>query len=296
MFRTQSVAMRLLRSLGMESLAWSLRRLHCPVDKRSLVLEVGSGGNPYFRSNVLLDAYQETRERHWATLVADRPTVLGFVENLPFKDKIFDYVIAAHVFEHSADPEKFISEIQRVGKAGYIEVPHAFMERVNPYMDHRLEIYTKDDELVIRKKSAWRQDSELVELYEQQAKNVISRISIPKNPFSFHVRYYWTDKIKYTILNPEVDARWAAPAVLNESSRLNQRNCGFRDTVLHAVRLLMSQNRRNRLIHLIELLRCPKCKTSEPLIQTSESEIICGACQGVFSVTSGVPNLVTSDD
>ena len=44
-------------------------------------------------------------------------------EKLPFKDKEFDYVICAHVIEHVNDPISFKSEIQRVGKAGYIELP-----------------------------------------------------------------------------------------------------------------------------------------------------------------------------
>ena len=94
--------MRLFRALGMERVAWALRRLHCPVGSDALVLEVGSGGNPYARANVLLDAYEETRQRHWAPLTTDRPTVLGFVEALPFRDGSFDFVIASHVLEHSA--------------------------------------------------------------------------------------------------------------------------------------------------------------------------------------------------
>jgi|TARA_B100001057_G_C22643317_1_gene869111 hypothetical protein len=44
-------------------------------------------------------------------------------EKLPFKDKEFDYVICAHVIEHVNDPISFKTEIQRVGKAGYIELP-----------------------------------------------------------------------------------------------------------------------------------------------------------------------------
>ncbi|MCR4308141.1 MAG: class I SAM-dependent methyltransferase [Candidatus Berkelbacteria bacterium] len=84
---------------------WSLRRLNLDIPSNALVLKVGSGGNPYPRANVLLDAYEETRERHWDALIHDRPTVLSFGENLPFKDKAFDYVIAAHVLEHTPYPE-----------------------------------------------------------------------------------------------------------------------------------------------------------------------------------------------
>ena len=42
-----------------------------------------------------MDAYEDTRERHWAPLVTDRPSVLGMGETLPFKDKSFDFVIAS---------------------------------------------------------------------------------------------------------------------------------------------------------------------------------------------------------
>ena len=44
-------------------------------------------------------------------------------EKLPFKDKEFDYVICAHVIEHVPYPMKFKSEIERIGKCGYIELP-----------------------------------------------------------------------------------------------------------------------------------------------------------------------------
>jgi hypothetical protein len=87
MIKIESRAMRLFRKLGFNSIAWSLRRLHCPVKKTDLVLEVGSGGNPYFCANVLCDAYFETQERFFARLVCDRPTVIASAENLPFKDK-----------------------------------------------------------------------------------------------------------------------------------------------------------------------------------------------------------------
>ena len=126
----ESMPMRLSKRLGLTRVAWALRRLHCPVAAEALVLEVGSGGNPYARANVLLDAYEVTGQRHWVPLVSDRPTILGFVESLPFKDKAFDFVIASHVLEHSSEPERFLAELQRVAKAGYIEVPDAFMERI----------------------------------------------------------------------------------------------------------------------------------------------------------------------
>ena len=44
-------------------------------------------------------------------------------KKLPFNDKEFDFVIASHVAEHVEDVSFFLSEIARIGKKGYIEVP-----------------------------------------------------------------------------------------------------------------------------------------------------------------------------
>jgi len=257
-FEAESAPMRLLRRFGRDRLAWSLRRLHCPVPPGALVLEVGSGGNPYARANVLLDAYEVTRERHWVPLVSDRPTVLGFVENLPFRDQAFDFVIASHVLEHSTDPARFLGELQRVARAGYIEVPDAFMERVNPYRDHRLEITVRSGRLLIRRKPGWRSDPALVELYEPRAKRWIAGETIPNHPFDFHVRHYWRGRIDFEVLDPEVafDAgqESSAPAAQNEAA-----TGGLRERVLGALRALLSQRARNRALDVLPLLRCPAC-------------------------------------
>jgi SAM-dependent methyltransferase len=280
-FSTESSSMTFLRRIGYEPLAWALRRFHTPVDPQALVLEVGAGGNPYPRANVLLDAYETTRERHWVPLATDRPTVLGFVENLPFKDHAFDFVIAAHVLEHSADPERFLTELQRVAKAGYIEVPDAFMERINPYMDHRLEITCRNKKLVIRKKISWKHDPEVIELYEDRVKPVLTGYLIPSHPFEFHVRYYWKNRISYEVVNPDVDAGWPAPVVdraappMTASGRVRQMTRDF-------LRGLLSQRSRNASIDLLPLLRCTSCHATD--LSREPHAIHCVSCGTSFPV------------
>lgn len=281
----QSKIMQFFDRLGCRSIAWALRRFHTPVSTEALVLEVGSGGNPYPRSNVLLDAYESTRERHWAPLTADRPTVLGFVENLPFKDKSFDYVIASHVLEHSADPDKFISELQRVAKAGYIEVPDAFLERINPYKDHRLEISLRNKVLQITKKKNWIHEPEVVELYENRVKNYLTKILIPQRPFEFHVRYYWSNKIDYILTNPEVDASWTAPANDREYSKgslLTQ----LKEFVRNLLRDLLSQRARNKEINVIPLLQCTKCHGD--IFKKEATVMECKSCGTLYSIRNGL--------
>ena len=288
MGESESNAMRLFNRLGMEKIAWALRRLHCPVTAEALVLEVGSGGNPYARANVLLDAYENTRERHWVPLKSDRPTVLGFVENLPFKDKSFDFVIASHVFEHSTDPERFLCELQRVAKAGYIEVPDAFMERINPYRDHRLEVTVRQGKLVIRKKPKSTVDETLVELYSNQAKSYIAGQLIPAHPFAFHVRYYWEDHIDFEVINPEVDAAWPSPIDVAATSNVRSKK-SFRQKLLDAIRTYSSQKTRNSQIDLLSMLRCPDCYSGK--VVRNESQLLCNACGTSYLVSNGIPHL-----
>jgi SAM-dependent methyltransferase len=288
----ESFAMRFARGLGMEKAAWALRRLHCPVPKDALVLEVGSGGSPYARANVLLDAYEVTRERHWAPLIADRPTVLGFVENLPFRDGAFDFVIASHVLEHSPDPGRFIAELQRVARAGYIETPDAFMERINPYHDHRLEVTVRKNRLIIRKKSNWCVDPDLIELYEQRAKPWVAGGAIPRHPFDFHIRYYWSDRIDHEILNPYVDASWEAPKTLATYQFSGGR---VRKRLLSGLRYLFSQNERNSRIDLVSLMRCPVCKGES--LRSVAATLVCAGCGKEHPVRNGgIPDMISGLD
>ena len=44
-------------------------------------------------------------------------------KKLPFNDKEFDYVILSHVLEHVPNINEFTQEVERIAKAGYIELP-----------------------------------------------------------------------------------------------------------------------------------------------------------------------------
>ena len=289
----KSWAMRVAIFFGMKKIAWSLRRLHCPVNSEALVLEIGAGGNPYFRSNILVDAYESTGERHWVPLATDRPIVLAFAEKLPFKDKQFDFVIASHVLEHSLDPVKFLSEMQRVARAGYIEVPDAFMERINPYPDHRLEITVRNEKLAIRKKGAWQVDAELVEMYEDRVKPLVANKLIPSNPFDFHVRYYWSDTIDYKILNPQTQISISSAEEPNtrsiKSPSFRARAQAF---LLKLLRNLLSQHSRNRQINLISLLRCTHCL--EGGLDQAADIFICHNCGAQYPISCGIPDMTKS--
>ena len=72
------------------------------------MLDVGSGSNPQPAADILIERYIDSKHRFGAPFVEDRPIVLGNACRMPFKDKIFDFVIAFHVLEHMDDPALFL--------------------------------------------------------------------------------------------------------------------------------------------------------------------------------------------
>lgn len=285
-----SFAMKLAAAFGLKKLRWSLRRLYCPVNKTALVLEVGAGGNPYPRANVLLDAMETTLERNEQQLISDRPLILGICEEMPFKDKSFDYIIASHVLEHTDEPEKFLAELMRVGKAGYIETPEGWFEKMCPFTYHRLEVSNIGGKLLIKKKPNWKPD-EISLLYERKLSHnkAFSRF-MRVNPDLNHMRYYWIDKIEYEIINSEVDASWSYPKEALEKIAPSLTFIGrLRNLYLDFRRWLYSQNRRNRHLDVTSLLRCPTCHGGS--LDVDNARLSCTACGTNYEIINGIPRL-----
>jgi len=120
-------------------------------------------------------------------------------EILPFKDKEFDFIISSHVLEHVVNPRFFISELERIGKEGYIEVPT------------RLE-----DNLVFENKSAhlwWINfdDNDYLLLIQKKKQIIEPFLTVSSSQFlrkyfddSLTLKLLWNDKIPYKILNEEI--------------------------------------------------------------------------------------------
>jgi SAM-dependent methyltransferase len=121
------------------------------------VLDVGSGHNPHRRANVLVDKYagpDEHRSGRPLQFSARVPLVIADAEALPFRDKVFDYVIASHVAEHVANPVRFCTELIRVARAGYIETPGKIGEILLWEPIHKWFVYAVRGCLVFEKKGA----------------------------------------------------------------------------------------------------------------------------------------------
>lgn len=274
--------------LKLKRIAWALRKTSLPIDSKALVLDIGSGNNPHPRSDILLDRLTGSEHRAGAPIVIDRPTVLGNALKLPFKDKSFDYIIASHVLEHMPDPDQFLQELQRVGKAGYIETPNAIYERLNPSKSHCLEIAKENDSLLIYKKS-----KELMNDFVSSQDILHTQTEWSNlwhnNPEMFHVCFFWNDQINYKIINPETSSAWIYDPlitsetchIVDDSSYLRK---GWRKLGMSFLNYINSKRREKRILNLdiVSLLMCPKCSGD---IVKKDMLLYCNNCKAEYTTT-----------
>lgn len=267
-----------------------MRKARLPIGPSDIVLDVGSGSNPHPAADVLLERYIDPKHRY-SPMVIDRPTVLADACRMPFRDKAFDFVIAFHVLEHVADPASFLKELQRVGKAGYIETPNAIFERLVPYDVHLLEIMEIEDTLIINKKASASPDEFLngLDLIKHSVK--WNRFFYG-NPQLFHVRYFWKDKIDFKVLNPGVSSEWfvdpGLPEITEQAFVESNGGRGLRSMGLAALRKWHRLRKKN-VIDLALVLACPECHGS---LSISDGVAACSQCQISYSL-SPVPDFNT---
>src|SRR3954464_7543467 len=121
-------------------LAASTTRLLDLLADDAVVLDVGGWAKPFARADWVLDLMPyETRglygyeqgDRAGERFGADTWVVRDMCarEPWPFDDEQFDFAICSHTLEDTRDPIWVCHELQRVARAGYIEVPSRLEER-----------------------------------------------------------------------------------------------------------------------------------------------------------------------
>lgn len=105
--------------------------------KEYKVLDVGGSSAPFRRANFIIDivpfeSVNFDQQRGVGTPLFSKDTYVQHDicsrEPWPFEDKQFDYVFCSHVLEDIRDPLWVCSEMIRVSKAGYIEIPSRLFE------------------------------------------------------------------------------------------------------------------------------------------------------------------------
>lgn len=143
-----------------------------PVGAR--VIDIGGGASPFARADYVLDALPfdaygagsdgSVHRRLGAPPRFSRDTWIQLDmcarRPWPFAEKAFDFVVCSHLLEDVRDPIWCCSEIQRIGKAGYIETPSRVEEqslgvehpRYAGYYHHRWLVGLEDGRLTFRLK------------------------------------------------------------------------------------------------------------------------------------------------
>ena len=101
-----------------------------------LLLDVGGWAKPLARADWVIDLLPyETRGLYGAADGEERFTRDTWVEAdictpWPFEDGRFDFAVCSHTLEDVRDPVFVCKELQRVAKAGYLEVPSRIEEHM----------------------------------------------------------------------------------------------------------------------------------------------------------------------
>lgn len=116
----------------------SLKRISEQLDDDAKVLDVGGWARPFNRADWVLDLMpHESRgmlghdgtgdERFTAGTWVTRDICAR--EPWPFEDRSFDFAVCSHTLEDLRDPVWVCAELQRVARAGYVEVPSRLEEQ-----------------------------------------------------------------------------------------------------------------------------------------------------------------------
>lgn len=187
-----------------------LDRNDLKIGKHDRVLEIGSGHNPSYRSNVLCEKFMDSNYHRCGDVKVYPHQIIkhGDGENLPFDNKEFDYIICNQVLEHSENPDKFISEMCRVASRGYLETPSLLGEFLFPKKSHKWVILEIDNKLVFYEKE--KMLGNYLNNYGELFLNYLPFSSLPYKLLWLTEgniminRYEWKDKIDF-IVNPTDD-------------------------------------------------------------------------------------------
>lgn len=188
------------------------------IQPNDLVLDIGGGCNPFERANVVADLYMgKWRNRD---ILVKRGYLIhegrqfrfvrSNVEELPFKDKQFDFVYCAHVLEHTIHPDKACMEIIRVGKRGYITTPDITNESILGDETHKWFVhYLGDNTLLIFPKLDQHNQYKMLRgnytnyfhhMYHNNIHNFVDMYHQKHMGQFWYVQMKWNSKFKYIVI------------------------------------------------------------------------------------------------
>lgn len=116
-------------------LAASIARVEAlPQDAR--VLDIGGWASPLARADAVLDLMPYATRGLYGSVEHERFTEASWTQHdicarepFPYPDDAFDLVVCSHTLEDVRDPVWVCSELSRIARAGYVEVPSRLQEQ-----------------------------------------------------------------------------------------------------------------------------------------------------------------------
>lgn len=277
---------------------------HLGIKRGDLVLEVGSGGRPFARSDVLVDMFlDDNTERSLVNLTLDRPLICANTEKLPFESSSFDFVLTSHMLEHLIYPERFLDEIQRVGRRGFLITPSEFCEKIMPSHRHLWLISLDEDNTLVLKQKKQVSDVGLPPiLHDVWLTDKEYRKFFKNRPDIFETRLYWEGSIKYRVLREGIDwPDWFHKATFganfsgnsdeivgNQPNSISTINGLTRSMLSRILRRIHSGT---TWIDIKELIVCPSCH--KKFLNAEDSILVCSSCSRQYRLRDdGVPILL----
>jgi uncharacterized protein YbaR (Trm112 family) len=261
--------------------AASARRLaveHAPQPpQEGLVIDVGGGDAPHPRADCVVDRYvaDDFERSGETTLSLTRPLVVADGEALPFGDESVDYIIASHVLEHAKDPERFASELSRVGRAGFVQVPSRAAELTFGWPFHPWLVDRAGDTLEFHPREG--QVAPVGDIFHEAiASSRLFGLWFASTRSIWHHSIHWSERIS-------VRAH-------GESRADNTAELDVEQTLATLKRL-----QREGLVdgpppRVVSALRCPEDRGT--FSRDSGDGLRCAACERTYPVAGGVPVLL----
>lgn len=273
------------------------------------VLDVGSGDGPSPAADVLCDRFVGDNTERNSPICLDRPFVSGDVHSLPFRDLAFDFVYCSHLLEHTRDPGRAIAELERVSRAGFVEVPSEYLERTaKSTPTHYWFVRREGDALVFTPKPAGVLDERVNRIFDQVLMNhdpLYTAFHWSRFYSLFNIGILWEGRLPHRVegavatheagftKGSEGADSAEGLVVLREvigRARSSSRAAGWRGVLKRSIRRWYAAG---KTFELLDLVACPMCRG--PLSPSPDrSRLACPACRLAYPVVDGVPILVPS--
>jgi SAM-dependent methyltransferase len=194
---------RLRNQLSLGRAKFFFRKVQHPIPRGALVVDIGSGGDPHPRADVLVDRTTDSGGERTVAFRQSAPTVVADVHALPFRDHAFGYSICSHLLEHVDDPKRAAAEISRTSRAGYIETPSELHEKLMPIGWHRWFVRIDGDRLIFDAKPSPFLDERLGDYFRTRwARDQAFMSYVWSHVDDLFVRHHWSGQLEVEASDP----------------------------------------------------------------------------------------------